>query len=1280
MLPQSFPKDLSPQALNRAKFATTARLLSCLVTESLVQAFYRPIQWKGVSGVALVLSGDPSPKDSKISSESILAVVPLHHPPVLKDETPLTLGARIGLLDPLDMLGIVFQTTERIPEPMDEKHSKLIEAIWGDLQIFLGGPTEKPLLCSSTDVLTIWHQFASSTGLGEDIENDIAGEFTSAIAWQAYSYDHPPAAPLFTSPSIDWEQSIVEGHPTHPMHKTRRFLPPLPDYSPGSYDLLQPTLRFVSVPRDNLKVTYDFEQLTVPLLKAAANRAGEPFTDYPNHVVVPVHELQVAHIEDKFPDAIVIPPNFSLPLLAQQSLRSVIVPDVYRDLHLKLGVGVKLTSAVRTISPESAYFGPRFSMQVVPALTMDRNIVTVARELASVVHVNPQGEVAKHCAAIVRECFELTSEEKGERLIVCTSLVERGHRGTDGTTPSVIRVFELDTQDKRIEWLEKFISVFLKAFLPPMLHNGVAFECHPQNCVARFDLQTKEIKGFIIRDFGGLKVHRQTLKETTGVDLDVVDGHSVIASTLNDVYTRMYHTIIHNHFQQLIRILDLHYNGLGWDVVRRQLREQIPSDHPLYALWLSEDVKTFPGKCFMRMRMSSMYRFVSFFRLPSEYLAYSLSAPSWPIPEPDSLQGIITLMLPTDRSTRDRAGFAVISRLVSCLVTERILPAVYIPFRHPVQSAVGFAVVILTHSNIDTNDYTGVIQLDSIFAVVPLRNVPVLQSGSRGKYGYTIGLLDPLDMHPQIYCPQKAEVDSEKQDPYWPCIAEHLSGDTWCIENLNAVISSNDPVYMWLKFANWASTKQALREAIKIEIQSSWDWQTLSYENPPKCPSLSSTAIEWEQSLVAGHPTHPMHRARMLPSASMDYDWYHPRIRFAKVPKGDVSIQGDFESVAQSLLIKAVSRAKAQQPDMDGFLAMPAHELQVENIKTKFPNVEILDPEIFLPASAQSSIRTVTVPDAPGIALKLALGVRISSALRTISHFTADFGPRFSADVVPKLAVDPAILHVEREPSSAVYSTPDAELSKHLTAVIREEYQPPSGEVVIVVAALLEYDHSDSAPGVSAVQEAFQLYTREKRIKFLDRYIRIACFALIPALIRNGVAFEAHAQNVLVRVDVASKEVRGFVIRDLGGLRIHPPTLRASTKTDFQFLPEHCVATKTLEEIYPKFYHTFVHNHIQRLIRLLDLHTDGSGWDILRKHMNSVIPRNHPVWKVWMDPCALTVDSKCLLRMRMKDSYRDMIYSPYPNMIQYRPVVLEEDQKDEELTMKKWAWSRCIIS
>ena len=40
--------------------------------------------------------------------------------------------------------------------------------------------------------------------------------------------------------------------------------------------------------------------------------------------------------------------------------------------------------------------------------------------------------------------------------------------------------------------------------------------------------------------------------------------------------------------------------------------------------------------------------------------------------------------------------------------------------------------------------------------------------------------------------------------------------------------------------------------------------------------------------------------------------------------------------------------------------------------------------------------------------------------------------------------------------------------------------------------------------------------------------------------------------------------------------------------------------------------------------------------------MASVIPRDHRLWDLWMDPERRRVDSKCLMRMRMKDSYRDV--------------------------------------
>jgi hypothetical protein len=47
--------------------------------------------------------------------------------------------------------------------------------------------------------------------------SDISDELANSVRWQAYSYDHPASAPTLLSPSIDWERSIVEGHPTHPV-------------------------------------------------------------------------------------------------------------------------------------------------------------------------------------------------------------------------------------------------------------------------------------------------------------------------------------------------------------------------------------------------------------------------------------------------------------------------------------------------------------------------------------------------------------------------------------------------------------------------------------------------------------------------------------------------------------------------------------------------------------------------------------------------------------------------------------------------------------------------------------------------------------------------------------------------------------------------------------------------------------------------------------------------------------------------------------------------------
>ncbi len=77
----------------------------------------------------------------------------------------------------------------------------------------------------------------------------------------------------------------------------------------------------MSVPKTDTKITYDFEELLSSLVEAASSRAGRSFFLKDGHVLIPIHELQLFHIKDKILNAIIYPEEFSLPLLAQQSLR-----------------------------------------------------------------------------------------------------------------------------------------------------------------------------------------------------------------------------------------------------------------------------------------------------------------------------------------------------------------------------------------------------------------------------------------------------------------------------------------------------------------------------------------------------------------------------------------------------------------------------------------------------------------------------------------------------------------------------------------------------------------------------------------------------------------------------------------------------------------------------------------------------------------------------------------------------------------------------------------------
>lgn len=107
-------RSLSLSTLNpgdRAAFSTSIRLLSCLVTESLVDALFFPLKSNGIVGFAAIQFQKQSNQAGDIAdATNTLAVVPLSHVPILRRPTSKGQdGVRtIGLLDPLDAAPLVY--------------------------------------------------------------------------------------------------------------------------------------------------------------------------------------------------------------------------------------------------------------------------------------------------------------------------------------------------------------------------------------------------------------------------------------------------------------------------------------------------------------------------------------------------------------------------------------------------------------------------------------------------------------------------------------------------------------------------------------------------------------------------------------------------------------------------------------------------------------------------------------------------------------------------------------------------------------------------------------------------------------------------------------------------------------------------------------------------------------------------------------------------------------------------------------------------------------------
>ncbi|KAI9291782.1 hypothetical protein K502DRAFT_326122 [Neoconidiobolus thromboides FSU 785] len=554
----------------KASEAMIKRLVTCMVNEDMVatklltdnHSFNLPtFDYNHLSFI--------TQKDSINPQEGFL--LKLQHLPLLRE---IDSGFSIGLLDPMDIqFPFYYYSNDKLTELDD--------------------------VTFIMEKVSIWNNFDAV------MVKKVTLELLSCVEHQYHAYlNRKEILNVDTAKAIEWEQSIVEGHPTHPMNKARHAIAPIPYIKPEE-DMLSPKMIVCKVPREEVTILGKYESVLKPLYEELA---GE--VNIETEALIMVHELQVYNLKEKFPNVKVLSKQISS--LSQATLRTMKI-DGFPNFNFKLPLGIKVTSALRTVSPWTTFFGPNFG-RIAQKINLDKENLIIVDEVGSIVSNHPSIDMAKHLSCLIREEVEVQCLKRDEKVIIAAALTE-----IDFDNVSVLtKVFNLNTYEKRVSFFKTYCEKYLTAFLTPVIKFGIAWESHLQNTLCRFKKVNEEYQlvGFAIRDFGGIKVHQDTLFDAIGEKVLVFnEDASQLAHNKQDMYHVAYHTMFMMHLHRILRCLNLHYNGIGWEIVRKELDRQLPKDHELRHHWLENKEADF--KAFISMKLDGLFRDYLYTKVPN---------------------------------------------------------------------------------------------------------------------------------------------------------------------------------------------------------------------------------------------------------------------------------------------------------------------------------------------------------------------------------------------------------------------------------------------------------------------------------------------------------------------------------------------------------------------------------------------------------------------------------------------------------------------------------------
>ncbi|MCA9694442.1 MAG: hypothetical protein KC636_33000, partial [Myxococcales bacterium] len=213
-----------------------------------------------------------------------------------------------------------------------------------------------------------------------------------------------------------------------------------------------------------------------------------------------------------------------------------------------------------------------------------------------------------------------------------------------------------------------------------------------------------------------------------------------------------------------------------------------------------------------------------------------------------------------------------------------------------------------------------------------------------------------------------------------------------------------------------------------------------------------------------------------------------------------------------------------------------------------------------------------------------------------------------------------------------------------------------------VCAALGERRSDRDEPRCVALCDGYSGDAASRGAAMLRDYVELLAPPLLRLLCAHGVALEAHLQNSLVVF--AGGRPRGFVLRDLGGVRLHGPRL-ARAGHAIELADGSFIATNSAEELRDKLAHVLFHAH---LAAVFDWTAQATGADprAAWAYTRQLVHERLGAWAA--DPelradcladrealLAPRVRAKALLRMRLTGASSDYDYTEVANALAPAP-------------------------